>query len=374
MEPPSPSTPLISLKAAALDTETTGLDPRNARLVQIAAIRVCGGAIDIEDRYESLVNPGIPIPPASSAVHGIHDSDVKDAPAFLEIWGGFQSFAGPSVLIGYRTGFDITILKRECALAGLPWQERHWLCVQRLSTLVSPPSFAGDSFEGLCEWLGVTIEGRHTAFGDAKAAAEVWTGLLPRLRQKGIRTLGEALAAIAALINAESHEIAQLSKGGEADASSLQPAPPPVRIDSYAYRHRLADVMSAPALFAPADASLSEGARLMIDKRVSSVLVKAGERTGIATERDVLRAFAAADPDAPVTLGDIMSSPLETMPASTHLYLAIGRMNRLGVRHLAVTGEDGHIAGLVTPRHLLRARANEAIILGDEIHARRTAR
>jgi DNA polymerase-3 subunit epsilon/CBS domain-containing protein len=357
------------LEAAALDTETTGLDPRAARLVQIAAIRVRGERILSGERYESLVNPGVPIPQQSSAVHGIYDRDVETAPSFPAIWKDFRAFAGASVLVGYRTGFDVTILKRECGIAGLEWPERHWLCVQMLSRIVAPSSLAGDSLEGLCEWLGVTIEGRHTALGDAKAAAGIWAGLIPLLRRKGIRTLGEALSASAALINAESHEIAQLTKSAEANASQLPPGPPPVRIDSYAYRHRLADVMSAPPVYAPASAGLREGARLMIDRRISSVLVEAGERTGIVTERDVLRAFAAADPDASVTMADIMSHPLQALPASTHLYLAIGRMNRLGVRHLAVTGEDGRIAGLVTPRNLLRARANEAIILGDEIHA-----
>jgi DNA polymerase-3 subunit epsilon/CBS domain-containing protein len=371
MDPVSPATPLISLTAVAIDTETTGLDPRYARLVQVAAIRMTGAEIEAGETYDSLVNPGVPIPPASSAVHGIRDEQVQSARGFQAVWQDFDAFLGEQVLIGYRTGFDITVMKRECGLAGIPWRDRHWLCVQTLARLVAPAAMAADSLESLCEWLGVTIEGRHTALGDAKAAAGIWAGLLPQLRRKGIRTLGEALAASARLINAESHEIAQLAKDCEADASPLRPASPPTRIDSYAYRHRLGDVMSAPPVFAPGHTSPIDGAKLLLDKKVSSVLVEAEGATGIVTERDLLRALAARNETAGAasSLGDIMSRPLQSLPASTHLYLAIGRMNRLGVRHLAVTGTDGSIVGMVTPRNLLRSRANEALILGDEIEA-----
>jgi CBS domain-containing protein len=367
MEPISPSTPLISLHAAVIDTETTGLDPRSARLLQIAAIRMSGGEIRHGESYASLVNPGVPVPPASTAIHGISDTDLVGVPGFGQVWAEFDAFTGASVLVGYRTGFDITTLKKECALAGIPWRERQWLCVQTLSRLVAPASLAIDSLEGLCEWLGVTIEGRHTALGDARAAVGIWAGLIPLLRQKGIRTLGEALAAGAGLIDAQSHEIAQMSKGGEADVSDLPPVPATARVDSYLYRHVLADLMSQPVQYAPADATLRDTARLLIDKRISSVLVEAGGITGIVTERDLLRGLAAEPPSQPTVLADIMSHPLHSLPAGSHLYRAIGRMNRLGVRHLAVTGGDGRIVGLVTPRNLLRERQTEAIILGDEI-------
>ena len=367
MEPISPSTPLISLHAAAIDTETTGLDPRSARLLQIAAIRMSGGEIRHGESYTSLVNPGVPVPPASTAIHGISDTDLVGVPGFGQVWAEFDAFTGALVLVGYRTGFDITTLKKECALAGIPWRERQWLCVQTLSRLVAPASLAIDSLEGLCEWLGVTIEGRHTALGDARAAVGIWAGLIPLLRQKGIRTLGEALAAGAGLIDAQSHEIAQMSKGGEADVSDLPPVPATARVDSYLYRHVLADLMSQPVQYAPADATLRDTARLLIDKRISSVLVEAGGITGIVTERDLLRGLAAEQPSQPTVLADIMSHPLHSLPAGSHLYRAIGRMNRLGVRHLAVTGGDGRIVGLVTPRNLLRERQTEAIILGDEI-------
>ena len=295
-----------------------------------------GSVVDADEAHQSFVSPGVEIPAASSEIHGIRDEHVRDAPDFAKAWRDFDHFTGPRVLIGYRTGFDISVFKRECTLAGIDWRDRHWLCVQVLSRLVSSTPFAVDSLESLCEWLGVTIKGRHTALGDAKAAAGIWTGLIPLLRKQGIRTLGEALAASGNLLSDGTAEMARYSAGIEADVSALAPEQLPVRIDSYAYRRRIADVMSTPAILAPAEMALHEAADLLIEKRISSVLVDDNDRIGIVTERDLLRGFTAEKPgDPPTTLGSIMSHPLHTVSASTHLYRAIGRMNRLNVRHLA---------------------------------------
>ncbi len=370
MELLSPSTPLISLPAAAIDSETTGLDPAHARVVQLAAIRIEGIRIDNAGGFETLVNPGVPIPENSSSVHGIYDKDVAGAAMFPKAWERFESFTGLRVLIGYRTGFDISVFKRECLLAGIPWRDRYWICVQALARLLFSQQLAVESLESLAERFRVTIRERHTARGDALAAAEIWTAMIPELRKKGIRTLGEALNAMGGLPSDGARELARESAGVEADVSALKEQPLPIRIDSYAYRKRLMDVMSAPPVYAPPDMTMREAARLLIEKRISSVLVEDGGRTGIVTERDVLRAVASDLPDGQqIRLRSIMNAPLHALRADMHLYAALARMNRLGIRHLAVTGDEGEIIGMVTPRNLLRARANEAVILGDEIQA-----
>ena len=83
---PTPSTPLVSLDAIVLDTETTGLDARAARLVQIGALRIVSGAVCPDQSFDTLVRPGIPIPAVSTAIHGINDSHVASAPTFAEVW------------------------------------------------------------------------------------------------------------------------------------------------------------------------------------------------------------------------------------------------------------------------------------------------
>ena len=84
------------------DLETTGTDRIQDRIVEIAAIRISpGGVVATFDRR---VNPGIPIPRESTAVHGISDEDVKDAPRFAAIAGEVDAFFADADLGGYLVG------------------------------------------------------------------------------------------------------------------------------------------------------------------------------------------------------------------------------------------------------------------------------
>jgi DNA polymerase-3 subunit epsilon/CBS domain-containing protein len=145
-------------------------------------------------------------------------------------------------------------------------------------------------------------------------------------------------------------------------------------IDSFPYRHLARDVMSAPPVIVPASTSVADAASLLIERKISSVFVAspAGE-TGIVTERDLLRIIAARGARAlQVPLGEIKTAPLQSISADAFLYRAIGRMDRLGFRHLAVCDESGEIVGALTSRNLLRQRATAAIMIGDEIKGARS--
>lgn len=95
-------------KLVFFDLETTGLDA-DCRIVQIALIRG-------EKIFQSLVNPGIPIPPESTEIHHITDADVADKPRFGEVVDEVLAFMEGSILAGFNIRkFDIPVLKRECA-------------------------------------------------------------------------------------------------------------------------------------------------------------------------------------------------------------------------------------------------------------------
>src|SRR3546814_21161047 len=66
-------------------------------------------------------------------------------------------------------------------------------------------------------------------------------------------------------------------------------------------------------------------------------------------------------------LGDYMSSPVQSLPMDAMIYRALGRMDRLGIRHLAVVDAAGHAVGIVTARGLLRQRAGTALAIGEEL-------
>lgn len=369
------ATPLMALDAVVIDTETTGLDPGNARLLEIGAVKLSAGRIDERAVYRSLIQPGEPVPPSATKIHGIDDARVKEAPVFAQAWPQFQKFAGHSVVIGHTVGFDLAILKRECERAGLAFMRPRVLDT-RLLGQVAEPDLAGYTLESLSAWLGVEMGERHSALGDAITAARIFQALVPKLREGGVRTLAEAMAACRGLTNVldQQHRagwVEALEAPGRLDRDALK------SIDTYPYRHRVRDVMHAPAEFVAGDARLSATISTMILKRISSLYIAtrkdAGARhraaeTGIITERDILRALADHGADAlAMPVSRFMSLPLAVVPADAFVYLAIGRMSRMKIRHLGVTDETGHLVGALSGRDLLRLRASEAISLGDEI-------
>ena len=371
----SSATPLLALDAIAIDTETTGLDARKARIVEIALVPIVNGRLDAASAYRCLIRPDVAIPARATRIHGIDAAAVQQAPPFAQIWSELEARIGGAVLIGHAVGFDLAVLMRECERAGLAWTRPRALDT-RLLAEVAAPDLAGYSLENIAAWLDVEVADRHSALGDAATAGRLFLALLPRLREGGIRTLAEAERACRALTDAidKQHRAGWVEPANGAGA--LDAGRTAVRVDSYPYRHRVRDVMSAPAKFAAPDASLSAVLKRMAQERVSSLLVRfdAGEQppapaeTGIVTERDVMRALAKDGADAlgaPVEA--IATRPLATVPAEAFAFLAMARMNRLRVRHLGVTDERGRVIGALSARDLLRLRAEASVELGDEI-------
>ncbi|HEU4381781.1 MAG TPA: DUF294 nucleotidyltransferase-like domain-containing protein [Hyphomicrobiaceae bacterium] len=368
--------PLIGIDAVVIDTETTGLEAGKARLLEVAVVRVAGGRPEPDSTWCRLVQPGEPIPAAATAIHGIDATKLADAQGFAALWPELAAQIGDRVIIGHTVGFDIAVLKRECQLAGLSW---HHPCLidTRLLAQVAKPDLAGYSLDQVASWLGVEASGRHSAQGDALTTAAIFQALVPRLRERGIRTLAEAMTACRALTDVldQQHRAGWVEAVGSPRGDTERMLG---RIDSYPYRHRIRDVMSAPAKFIAAQTSIGAALQTMARERVSSLFVAAGDaehpprpaETGIVTERDVLRALAESGPailEAPVS--GIMSRPLAALSGREFVYRAIGRMSRLGTRHLGVTDEAGRVSGALSARDLLRLRAEDAVMLGDELDA-----
>jgi len=374
MAPSTGATPLFALDAVALDTETTGLDATKVALVQLGAVHIDGGALAPGNGYEQTVNPGIPIPPRAIEIHGITDAMAREAPALADVWEEFRSFLEGRVVIGHSLGFDLAVLAAEAARRGLPWTPPQALCIRMLA-MVAAPSLASYSLDTLAGWLDVEIRNRHRALGDAQAAAAIFLALVPRLRDKGIRTLAEAERACLAL----TPEINRQHEAGWA-APVVEPAgrtrgtDPLIGFDSYAYRHRVGDAMRAPAVVPP-ETTLAAATEIMVSQVISSVMVATSGRLGddagdyaILTERDVLRQVAAGGVDVlgrPV--GELASRPVRTIPTDAFLYRAIGRMRRLRLRHLGVRSDDNHLVGVVSARDLLNLRSDPAVALDDAI-------
>lgn len=369
------ATPLIALNAVAIDTETTGVDPASARIVEIAAVRIVNGQMAAQNALRRLVRPDQPIPAAATRIHGIDDAAVAGATPFAGVWPEFVSFIGDSVVIGHALGFDLAVIRRECERSGIPWQPPRAIDTRLLAQAIKP-NLADYSLESLAAWVGTKVEGRHSALGDALACGHIFLALLPKLRAAGIRTLAEAEAACRAQTELiEQHQRAgwvhPVAEIGTSSAEAILS-----RIDSYPFRHRVSEVMHPPQFIA-ADRPLHEALARMMQARISSVFVVPPQReiapltaaeAGIFTERDLLRAVAREGGqglEQPVER--FASRPLAVVAADAFIYRAMELMRRLKVRHLGVVDATGQIVGAVTSRDLLRTRTEEAVELGAQI-------
>ena len=366
--PPS-HTALAALPAIALDLETTGLDVAKDRIVQIGAAAMRGPVIQSEPRLETRVDPGIPIPALSTRIHGLTDSAVAGAPRLAELFDSLLKLIEGQVVVGQNIRFDLAVLRHEAARAGVPWHDPPALDVAHLAGGLDR-GLVDLGLESLANRFGVDIEARHDALGDALAAAGIFAALVPRLREADVRTLGEAEAFAAQRADLVRREAEAGWHAMPGDASPAPPATALARVDSFLYLRRLDEVMAAPAHSIRPDGTLREAARMMTGHRIGALLVVGDDPqpAGIVTERDLLRAATdpRIDPDA-AAVSSVMSTPVQSMHGEEMLYRALGRMDRLAVRHLCVADATGAPIGMVSQRDLLHHRARAAAELGDAV-------
>ncbi len=369
-----PATPLSALEVVVLDTETTGLDVATARIVQIAALRLTGAEAEEGAGFDILVNPGIPIPPDSSRVHGLLDRDVANRSGIGVVLPDLAAYIGDRILVGHSIHYDLAILRAEAKRAGLVWREPPVLDVAWLMAGLDR-SLVDTSLDSMAMTLAVPVIGRHTAMGDVQTTAGIYTALLSRLAAAGVRTLGEAETTQRRAIDL----INRQDQAGWFDRPGDRPdlqhdmlrASHQKAVDSFLYRYRLADVMSAPVVTTSADTPLRDAANLMDDRGFGCLFLEprvAGGPNGILTERDLLRALARQGSKAAnLAVEDLATYPVITMPSDTYLYRALGLMARRNLRYLGVSASDGSLAGVFTLRTLLRERALALLTVGDEI-------
>ncbi len=177
------------------DFETTGPDPSRCELVEIAAIRYEGG--QEVARFETLVRPPGPIPPGATAVHGIDDAMVSDAPEPARALAEFLRFLGGRDLVAHNgAGFDFPILRRLARRHNLPRPANALFDTLALARSLFPGEKA--SLAALIDRFGIRAEARHRALDDCRCLGEAF-GAMQELHLAAIRrrTGREALAPAA---------------------------------------------------------------------------------------------------------------------------------------------------------------------------------
>lgn len=157
------------------DIESTGINVRTDRIIELAAIRVEPSGEEIAETW--LLNPGIPIPQESTAIHGITDEIVTGCPSFADAAQEIRGFIGDSDLGGFNvTRFDIPLLLEEFVRAGLYFDVagRRVLDAQRIYHLREPRTLAA----ALKFYCGREHTDAHGAEADTRATLDVIKGEL----------------------------------------------------------------------------------------------------------------------------------------------------------------------------------------------------
>jgi DNA polymerase-3 subunit epsilon len=165
-----------------IDLETTGTNLSLDRIVEIAIIRVNpDGTRQVKRK---LINPQMPIPKASTDIHGISDEMVKDAPSFKQVANEVKQFIEHSDLAGYNSNrFDIPLLMEEFLRSGLEFdmQQCKLVDVQKVFHMMEQRTL-GAAYKFYCN---KTLEDAHSAEVDASATLEVLAAQLERYPQLG---------------------------------------------------------------------------------------------------------------------------------------------------------------------------------------------
>lgn len=168
---------ILELEPIFLDTETTGTGPNDV-VIEVGIVDVGGNVL-----YDSLINPGYPIPAESISVHGISDEMVANAPLWQEAWTGIQKVLEGHVIGIYNAEFDLRLLKQTQKHFSLDWtiDSKRAFCVMKMYAAfygdwhTKRNSYRFHKLEDAGHMSRIPLPNLHHAADDAKLTAALFT-------------------------------------------------------------------------------------------------------------------------------------------------------------------------------------------------------
>jgi DNA polymerase-3 subunit epsilon len=185
-------TPLAQVTFVVVDLETTGGSPNADEITEIGALKLRGG--ELLGRFETLVNPGVPIPPLITVLTGITEAMVLPAPPISEVLPPFLEFAAGAVIVGHNIRFDCSFLDAALRAHGYPKLSQRRVDTVALARRLIRDEVPNLKLSTLARHLRSTVEPVHRAYADAAATAEVLHALLERAATFGVLGLDDLIA------------------------------------------------------------------------------------------------------------------------------------------------------------------------------------
>lgn len=184
-------TPLHEVAFCVLDLETTGGSPATCEITEVGAVKYVGG--ELVGTFDTLVNPGAPIPPTITILTGITQAMVIDAPDIGEVLPSLLEFIGTAVIVGHNVRFDMSFLNAAAVRLGYGKLPNPTADTLGLARRLIRQEVRRLNLQTLAAHFRSPITPNHRALADAKATAHVFWGLLERAGTIGVTHLDDLL-------------------------------------------------------------------------------------------------------------------------------------------------------------------------------------
>jgi DNA polymerase III subunit epsilon len=178
---------MLNEPVIVLDFETTGLDPRVARLTEVAALRIEGDRIT--GRFETLVDPGVAVPASITELTGISTEMLRSAPKVGDVIPALRRFIGGACVVAHHGSFDQKFYEHELRRRRMRSFSRDFLCTVRIARRVVP-GLSSYGLASLARHCGALFIGTaHRATADAEVTVAVLMQLTARMRAAGVAVI-----------------------------------------------------------------------------------------------------------------------------------------------------------------------------------------
>lgn len=162
----------------ALDLETTGLNPKYDKIIEVGAVKVRNG--QIIDRFQSLIRPGITLPEKITELTGITRQELEEAPDSENVIPQVIEFLGDDVILGHQVMFDYSFLKKAAVNLNLWKSEQSHLGLDTLRlSRIYLPELPSRRLSDLCSYYGIEHQA-HRALGDAESTVRLYEILVEK--------------------------------------------------------------------------------------------------------------------------------------------------------------------------------------------------